>query len=1046
MKYRSATTTRFAGARRLPRPQRLAAGLILFFPLALCQPLWPQTAQPAGEPASPPPAGLPAAEVQPAPNTVRAAVTSAMPPALPPIPGAAPPPRGDASTAAPPPPPRAADRWWERWVSGLQLFGQKSYPFRWVEVSGSENARRAFRTSAPNTGNLTQVTVMGRLLNLLDVNMTLSDNQYGTDSRRMAARFHQGGADVSVGDVSASFAGNTLVPFQRLVRGVVVDNQFGAGTRVTGLLAMSNAPTRRVTVQGNNTVGPYYLNAFPIDVESVRVRIDETDVPRDDYTVDAYAGTITFKADRIVPQTSALRVSFSLRSTGTSAGAVYGGRAAHTFRGGHSLGLTVMGQATPSSSLGGGTAGRERIDDWTEGHADSVGPYQLRYGPVVSGSEQVFVGGVLQHAGTDYLLDADRGVIQFTRLILSSEPIRVIYRQVRDGQLQERIAGADSAGPYSLSEAPVLPDSESVIVVDARGLSLPQIRGRDYQLNATAGTITFLQGPLARGSVAVVLYRPRHASLAEPAGGVVGLDGTLRLGKAASVTAQLARSGGSTSASGSAMTLEGKVGLLPAKGTPRLRLGAALKSIDAGFSPIDTSGFLRNERGLSLDGDFAVNPYVRLYSRWEQGRRPLSYGATTTPDEIVSARQSVSGLTVQYPGWPSLTIQSTRLDQEGHTGTGSQANDSVRLQYDRHHFRASAEWARGATEGQSLVGTGTTGSTAGSATGPASTDTAKLSLAYSPSDRLTFSANGVTSQIRSLAADGSERETHARSVDLNATYRPARALQLSADYLLSDSGTPLTGLASTTTPSLPVTRDLSGLGGTPTGLGGYGTGMSSYGTGLIGSSAYAGSQRTSRLGISYTPGSRLSLNASLDASDTELYGTSLGHALGFSFLPTKRLTLTGTLSRQAARYAGIDGAPLAGSGMSSDLTYLSLRAGPFGKLLFNLDYQGLSTRNLSGAQALGSSPVDLANDVRTWTGRLSHPVGSHTAFLQYQSAVYGGANLSARKASAIAGIDLRLGRVLGLTLDMELHRYHDDRRPVDSYRARILSGNLSARF
>jgi hypothetical protein len=1025
MKYPSITQIR-----RLPRPQRMAAGLILVFPLALCQPLWPQTQDGRRSPASPVPVAAPDPTVQPAPDTVRATVTSAMAPALPPVPGAAPPPRGAEASTAPPPPPRDADRWWERWVSGLQLFGQKTYPFRWVEVSGSENARRAFRTSAPSTGNLTEVTVMGRLLNLLDVNMTLSDNQYGTDSRRLAARFHQGGADVSVGDLSASLAGNSLVPFQRAVRGVIVDNQFGAKTRVTGLLAISNAPTRRVTVPGNNTVGPYYLNAFPIDVESVRVRIDETDVSRDDYTVDAYAGTITFKGDRIVPQTSVLRVSFSVRSAGAAAGSVYGGRASHTFHGGHVLGLTVMGQATPSTTSGSGAPGRERIDDWPEGHADSVGPYQLRYGPVVSGSEQVFVGGVLQRAGTDYLLDASRGVIQFTRLILSSEPIRVIYRQVRDGQLQDRISGADTVGPYHLSDAPVFPGSESVVLVDARGFSLPQIRDRDYRLDATAGTITFLQGPLTRGSAAVVLYRPRRASTAEPAGGIVGLDGTLRLGKAASVTAQLARSGGSAGASGSAMTLEGKVGLLPEKGTPRLRLGAALKSIDAGFSPIDTSGFLRNEKGLSLDGDFALNPYVRLYSRWEQGRRPLSDGAATT-DEVVTARQSVSGLSVQYPGWPSLTVQSTRLSQEGNPGSGSQANDTVRLQYDRRHFRAAAEWARGVTEGQSLVGTGTPSYPSGGASGPASTETAKLSLSYSPNDRLSFSANGVTSQIRSLT-DGHERETHARSVDLNATYRPARALQLSADYLLSDSGTPLSTLTSGASPSLPATRDLPGLSG--------------YGSGLPGGIAYGGSQRTGRLGLSYTPGSRFNLNASVDTSDTELYGTTFGRALGFNFLPTKKLALTGTLSRQAARYAGIDGALLAGSGMSSDLTYLSLRAGPFGKLLFNLDYQGLSTRNLSGAPALGSSAVDLANDVRTWTGRLSHPVGSHTAFVQYQSAVYDGANLSARKASAIAGIDLRLGRVLGLTLDMELHRYRDERRPADSYRARILSGNLSARF
>src|SRR5215210_6832998 len=34
------------------RPQRLAAGITLLFPLTLCQPLWPQTPAPEPEPAT----------------------------------------------------------------------------------------------------------------------------------------------------------------------------------------------------------------------------------------------------------------------------------------------------------------------------------------------------------------------------------------------------------------------------------------------------------------------------------------------------------------------------------------------------------------------------------------------------------------------------------------------------------------------------------------------------------------------------------------------------------------------------------------------------------------------------------------------------------------------------------------------------------------------------------------------------------------------------------------------------------------------------------
>jgi hypothetical protein len=261
--------------------------------------------------------------------------------------------------------------------------------------------------------------------------------------------------------------------------------------------------------------------------------------------------------------------------------------------------------------------GRERLDDWPVGHADSAGPFQVRYGPVVRGTERVFVGGVLQQAGIDYVIDADRGVIQFGRLILGSEPIRVIYRQ-------------------------------------------------------------------------------RVTAVAEPAGQIVGVDGTVRLGKTAQVTAQLARSIGGAASTGNAVTIEGKVGLLEdGKHQPRLRLGAAVKSIDPGFSPLDGGSFLRNDRGLSLDGEFAVNPYVRVYSRWQQSRRPVGEG-TSFAGEILDARELVSGASVRYPGWPTLTLQSSRLDQDGKSGDSRQATDSVRLELDRRRFRAAAEWGRGA--------------------------------------------------------------------------------------------------------------------------------------------------------------------------------------------------------------------------------------------------------------------------------------------------------------------------------------------------------------
>jgi hypothetical protein len=76
----------------------------------------------------------------------------------------------------------------------------------------------------------------------------------------------------------------------------------------------------------------------------------------------------------------------------------------------------------------------------------------------------------------------DRGVLQFTRILLSSEHLRVVYRPVRDGQLQDTITGEGIAGPYRLSRSPIIPNSETVLRVDRLNRSIPLVRDDTYQM------------------------------------------------------------------------------------------------------------------------------------------------------------------------------------------------------------------------------------------------------------------------------------------------------------------------------------------------------------------------------------------------------------------------------------------------------------------------------------------------------------------------------------------------------------------------------------
>jgi hypothetical protein len=964
--------------------------------------------------------------------------------------------------------PEDRQAWFDRWLGGIQVVGQKTLNYRWLDVSGSEAARRAFRNTSPNYGSLTHLSVIGHFLDNFEVNMTLTDGKYGADPQQMALKYHNGGTRLTAGDVAASLAGNALIPFNRTLRAIMVEQQLNKRTSVTGLVSETRAVTRRVDVVGNNTVGPYYLNAFPIVVESVKVRVDEQDVPRESFMVDAYAGTVTFKPGYIVPQTSTIHVSFEARTEGAATGTLWGLRANHSLGRRGSIGATLLlagSGATPDAAADG-----ERTDDWYEGHADSNGPYQLRYGPVIRGSEQVYVAGVLQQANRDYYIQYDRGVIQFTRILLSTEHLRVVYRPVRDGQLQDTITGEGIAGPYRLSRSPIVLNSETVVRVDRLNQSVPLTRDLDYRLDAATGVISFLRGVLAADEAVVVLYRPRQTTGPTSANRVIGFDGSLALGRNSRLNAQFASSGADGGVSGTGMTVEARTGFLPAKfngGSPRLQLGATWKRIDPGFTGIDSVSFLRNERGLGLDGEFLVNSYTRLFSKWEHSRRPLGFGAVQGSDSLYDTTQSLSGFTVARPKWPQLTYTRTRLEAESAGSTSAQDSDAVQLRYALGHMTVGAEYldnsSRGAFNASGLVG-GTS-----SSPGLTTSQTTKFFASYVPGQRLSLAATLANSDI---ASNG--QSTRAKNIDLNAMFRPARPFQFTADYQVSDSGGalagPLTGSGSSLTGitgigvrGLSVMGDgvstgspsamLGGLPGSFGSLGGVSaSGLGSYGG--FGSSYYGGNTTRGRLGFAYTPGSRMSLNVSLDHTDSELYGDTNGYAFGFMFAPGERLSFHGTLSRQHAGFVNPDRPSVTDSSMTSDLLFLSLRARPYGKLALNLDFQEMHANNTSGLASrlpgTGSSlltPAAFANDIRTMTGRFSYPIGAgRTAFLELQNARYGGSELAARQHSLAAGVEFAVNRILAVTLGAELHDYRDAQRPDSNYRARLLNANLAARF
>src|SRR5262249_54224007 len=165
-----------------------------------------------------------------------------------------------------------------------------------------------------------------------------------------------------------------------------------------------------------------------------------------------------------------------------------------------------------------------------------------------------------------------------------------------------------------------------------------------------------------------------------------------------------------------------------------------------------------------------------------------------------------------------------------------------------------------------------------------------------------------------------------------------------------------------------------------------------------GSSYYGGNTTRGRLGVAYTPSNRMSLNASVDHTNSELYGDTNGYAFGFTLVPGERLSFHGTLSRQQSGFVNPDRPSVTDGAMTSNLLFLAMRARPTQKLALNLEFQQMQANNTSGlATGLPGTrnallvPSVFANDIRTMTGRVSYPIGAgRTAFLELQNARYGG--------------------------------------------------------
>ena len=215
-----------------------------------------------------------------------------------------------AQTASP-----QSNNWWEREVwsrlaySGSRTIGYQSYRFEGDPDTFSSLTN--YGTGLQHFTDIGNLTVQGnKVFGLLDFRATFTDNRFSDpEQQQYTLNYKRGLYDMSYGTIQASLlSGNRFLNFSRSLNGYVGDYK-AKNLEAKLITSTVRGQARTVTIEGNNTSGPYYLSSGRIIGGSIRILLDGVELRQgDDFIVDVTVGSITF-IGRVIPPTSTIIAS-----------------------------------------------------------------------------------------------------------------------------------------------------------------------------------------------------------------------------------------------------------------------------------------------------------------------------------------------------------------------------------------------------------------------------------------------------------------------------------------------------------------------------------------------------------------------------------------------------------------------------------------------------------------------------------------------------------------------------------------------------------------
>ncbi len=311
----------------------------------------------------------------------------------------------------------------------IKATGHHTLSLRMENISGNSDSYRDeqyFGRGSNGVYNDTDLTVDAQVLKYFHYTTRVSNSLFNNpNDNRVKLDYNTKKMRFEWGDINAGFQGNSLIDFNRYLKGVAMTNTWSSQLKTSLLFSQTKAETRTITIPGNGSSGPYYVYAGQIVEGSERVRVDNRDLVKGadrDYTLDPYTGELRFTKGNVVLPSSTIAVTFETLGYNQSQGSIYGFRTDLTPRGGAHFGLTYVMQTAQ------GTRGPQTRTDEFGGYETPGSAYVLNAPIDLSKPLIVTLDGVPLSQGHDYIVDATLlNQIRIVQGVPRSTHVRIQY-------------------------------------------------------------------------------------------------------------------------------------------------------------------------------------------------------------------------------------------------------------------------------------------------------------------------------------------------------------------------------------------------------------------------------------------------------------------------------------------------------------------------------------------------------------------------------------------------------------------------------------------